>query len=89
MAQTLFRNFRMLDPERDELAGGYEILIEGEIIREVSDRPIRAQDASAVDCGGRTLMPGLIDCHAHVVLSEVFLRNLENVPLTLMTARAA
>ena len=88
MAQTLFRNFRMLDPERDELAGGYEILVEGEIIREVSERPIRAQDASAVDCGGRTLMPGLIDCHAHVVLSEVFLRNLENVPLTLMTARA-
>jgi imidazolonepropionase-like amidohydrolase len=88
MAQTLFRNFRMLDPERDELAGGCEILVEGERIREVSERPIRAQDASAVDCGGRTLMPGLIDCHAHVVLSEVFLRQLENVPLTLMTARA-
>src|SRR5712671_3632199 len=88
MTQTLFRNFRMLDPERDELAGGYEILVEGESIREVSEKPIRAHDASAVDCGGRTLMPGLIDCHAHVVLSEVFLRQLENVPLTLMTARA-
>jgi imidazolonepropionase-like amidohydrolase len=34
-------------------------------------------------------MPGLIDCHAHVILSEVFIRQLENVPLTLMTARAA
>jgi imidazolonepropionase-like amidohydrolase len=88
MAQTLFRNFRMLDPEQDELAGGYELLVEGESIREVSGRPIRAQDAVPVDCGGRTLMPGLIDCHAHVVLSEVFLRQLENVPLTLMTARA-
>src|SRR5438128_3783208 len=88
MAQVLFRNFRMLDPERDELVGGCEILVEGESIREVSERPIRAQDALAVDCGGRTLMPGLIDCHAHVVLSEVFLRQLENVPLTLMTARA-
>src|SRR2546423_3409953 len=88
MTQTLFRNFRMLDPERDELAGGFEILVDGERIREVSERPIRTQDASAVDCGGRTLMPGLIDCHAHVVLSEVFVRQLENVPLTLMTARA-
>src|SRR5437899_4417315 len=88
MAQTLFRNFRMLDPERDELVGGCEILVEGESIREVSERSIRAPDASAVDCGGRTLMPGLIDCHAHVVLSEVFIRQLENVPLTLMTARA-
>jgi imidazolonepropionase-like amidohydrolase len=88
MTQTLFRNFRMLDPERDELAGGCEVLVEGESIREVSERPIRAPGAHAIDCGGRTLMPGLIDCHAHVVLSEVFIRQLENVPLTLMTARA-
>ena len=84
----LFRNFRMLDPEREELAGGCELLVEGETIREVSEKPIRPTGATAIDCGGRTLMPGLIDCHAHVVLSEVFLRQLENVPLTLMTARA-
>src|SRR5256884_3450140 len=89
MTQTLFRNFRMLDPERDELVGGCEILVEGETIREVSERPIRSQAEVVVDCGGRTLMPGLIDCHAHVILSEVFIRQLENVPLTLMTARAA
>jgi imidazolonepropionase-like amidohydrolase len=84
----LFRNFRMLDPERDETVGGFELLVEGERIREVSDRPIKSTDAAAVDCGGRTLMPGLIDSHVHVVLSEVFLRTLENVPLTLMTARS-
>jgi imidazolonepropionase-like amidohydrolase len=34
-------------------------------------------------------MPGLIDCHVHVFLSEVNIRNLESVPLTLMTARAS
>ncbi len=34
-------------------------------------------------------MPGLIDCHVHVFLSEVNIRALEAVPLTLMTARAA
>jgi imidazolonepropionase-like amidohydrolase len=89
MTQTLFRNFWMLDPARDELVGGCEILVEGEIIREVSERPIKTRDAAIIDCDGRTLMPGLIDCHAHVILSEVFIRQLENVPLTLMTARAA
>jgi len=88
VGQTLFRNFRMLDPERDEIVGGHELLVEGERIREVSDRPIKADGATAIDCGGRTLMPGLIDSHVHVVLSEVFLRSLENVPLTLMTARS-
>src|SRR5215813_11485988 len=57
MTQILFRNFRMLDPERDELVGGCELLVEGETIREVSERPIRVRDAAIVDCGGRTLMP--------------------------------
>jgi imidazolonepropionase-like amidohydrolase len=87
VGQTLFRNFRMLDPERDEIVGGFELLVEDERIREVSDRPIKS-GGTVVDCGGRTLMPGLIDSHVHVVLSEVFLRTLENIPLTLMTARA-
>jgi imidazolonepropionase-like amidohydrolase len=85
---TLFRNFRMLDPERDEIVGGFELLVEDARIREVKDGAIPADNAAVVDCGGRTLMPGLIDSHVHVVLSEVFIRALENVPLTLMTARA-
>ena len=79
----------MLDPERDEIVDGQEILVEGDTIREVSGRPVKAPGASVVDCGGRTLMPGLIDCLVHVVLSEVVIRQLENVPLTLMTARAS
>ena len=42
-----------------------------------------------IDCGGRTMMPGLIDSHVHVILSEVNIGYLESIPLTLMTARAA
>src|SRR5262249_56665175 len=89
MAQYHFKNFEMLDPERDELAGGYELLVEGELIKEVSAKTIKATGATPIDCGKRTLMPGLIDSHVHVVLSEGLLPRLENVPLTLMTARAA
>jgi imidazolonepropionase-like amidohydrolase len=88
LGRYLFKNFGMLDPENDEIRHGHEILVEGKLIREVSDRPISAGEADVVDCGGRTLMPGLIDCHVHVVLSEVFIRQMENIPLTLMTARA-
>ncbi len=84
-----FKNFGMLDPEVGAILGGHEILVEGDKIREVSDKPITSGSAEVVDCGGRTLMPGLIDSHVHAVLSEVVIRNLENVPLTLMTARAA
>ena len=89
MTLLRLKNFQLLDPDNDALRGGYEILIEGEKIREVSDRPISSQSAATIDCGGRTVMPGLIDCHVHVFLSEVVIRRLEDMPLTLMTARAA
>jgi imidazolonepropionase-like amidohydrolase len=88
-ALTHFKNFEMLDPEAGELRGGHELVVEGDKIREVSAKPIKLAEADVVDCGGRTLMPGLIDSHVHVTLSEVVIRNLESVPLTLMTARAA
>jgi imidazolonepropionase-like amidohydrolase len=89
MAQLLFRNFQLLEPEVGEVQGGCELLVEGETVREASDKPIKVQGADVIDCGGRTLMPGLIDSHVHVILSEVNIRYLESVPLTLMTARAA
>jgi len=88
MTQLLFRNLELLDPRWDAPRGGHEVLVEGETIREVSPRPIKAPTASVVDCGRKTLMPGLIDSHVHVFLSEVYIRRLEEIPLTLMTARS-
>jgi imidazolonepropionase-like amidohydrolase len=89
MAQILFKNANLLDPRKDALQGGCSVLVEGELIREVSAKPIKAKNAQVIDCKGRTLMPGLIDCHVHVMLSEVNIRYLEAIPLTMMTARAA
>ena len=89
MAQVLFKNATLLDPHADALEGGVSVLVEGDTIREVAARPIKAPKADVVDCKGRTLMPGLIDCHVHAMLSEVNIRNLEAVPLTMMTVRAA
>ena len=89
MSQVLFRGMRLLDPRWDEARDGYEVLIEDDAIKEVADAPIKTRSAHVVDCGGGILMPGLIDCHAHVFMSEVSLRALESLPLTLMTARAA
>ena len=47
------------------------------------------QGAQVRDLPGKFVMPGLIDSHVHVILSEVNIGFLESVPLTLMTARAA
>jgi len=89
MTQLLFRNFQLLEPEVGELQGGCELLVEGDKVKEISSKPIKQQGADVIDCGGRTMMPGLIDSHVHVILSEVNIGYLESIPLTLMTARAA
>ena len=89
MSGLVLRNLKLLEPDVGVLQPGVEILIEAGVIREVSDRPITSAHAKSLDCGGRVVMPGLIDSHVHVMLSDVVVRNLENVPLTLATGRAA
>ena len=89
MTSYLFSGGRFLDPRRDELLEGVEVLIDGGVVRELSDRPIKASAAQRVDLAGRTLMPGLIDAHIHVVLTEVDLQRLSSVPLTLFAAKGS
>ncbi|NKC30606.1 metal-dependent hydrolase family protein [Falsiroseomonas selenitidurans] len=70
MTATLFANARILDGRID---GGIEghVLVEEGRIKEVSDKPIAAPGARQVDLAGRTLMPGLIDAHVHVISTTV------------------
>ena len=43
--QILFRNFELLEPSFGELRGGYELLVEGDTIKELSEEPIKAAEA--------------------------------------------
>ena len=85
----LFHSGRFLDPRRDELLDGIEVLVEDDRVKEVADRPIGTQAATRVNLRGRTLMPGLIDAHVHLLLAEVNLHLLEGIPLTLLAAKGA
>ncbi|OYU49348.1 MAG: peptidase M38 [Rhizobiales bacterium PAR1] len=90
MPQILFRNFGLLDPAISEtVVGGYEMLVEGDRIVELSDKPIKAGQANIVDCGKRTLMPGLVDCHVHVIATMVNLGQNALLPDALVAYRAA
>jgi imidazolonepropionase-like amidohydrolase len=84
----LLRNLSLLEPEIGVLQPGVEIRIDGGEIAEVGEA-LAPGAAEVVDCGGRVVMPGLIDSHVHVMLTAVNTRALESVPLTLGTARAA
>lgn len=66
MADVLFTNFDLLDTRAGVARTGHQVLVAGGRIAEVADGAIRARDVETVDLGGRTLMPGLIDCHNHV-----------------------
>src|SRR5580704_1743389 len=89
MTSYLFSGGRFLDPRQDELRDGVSVLVEDGTVKEVADRPITSASATRIDLRGRTLMPGLIDAHIHVVLTEVNLRLLSDVPLTLLAAKGS
>src|SRR5215471_12379705 len=41
MTRYLFRNVNLLDPAQDELLGGHEVLVEGELVRGCRTGPSR------------------------------------------------
>ena len=49
------------------------VIIEGAVIKDVltSARSAAGADGEVIDCGGRTVMPGLIDAHVHVCAVQV------------------
>ena len=66
-AQTLFTNVQIFDGINGERMSG-NVLVEGNLIKQVSAEAINAPGATVVDGGGRTLMPGVIDMHTHTGL---------------------
>src|SRR3954471_13307253 len=83
MTATLFRNLRLFDGLADILTEGVEVLVEGDRIKEVADRPISSATARSIDCAGRTLMPGLIDAHVHAYGVDADLGRLDRLPRSL------
>ncbi|GAI58714.1 unnamed protein product [marine sediment metagenome] len=64
--QILFINCNVFDGKADKLATNRRVLVEGNLIKTIGDKGLKgAKHAKVIDCGGRTLMPGLIDSHSH------------------------
>ena len=64
----LFTNVHVFDGVNEERIENANVLVVGNLIAEVSAEPLVVANARIIDGGGRTLMPGLIDGHAHVML---------------------
>jgi imidazolonepropionase-like amidohydrolase len=89
MAAIVFVNCAVLDGTSRERREDHHVLVEGERIREVSDRPIKSDAAETIDLAGGTLMPGLIDAHVHVLAVDAALARLADRPVTLLTLQGA
>jgi hypothetical protein len=84
----LFRNANLLDPLKKDLLEGHDILVEGGVVREVSDKPLQSKTARVIDVKGKTVMPGLIDLHVHVIAVELNLSRQVHMPNVLITLRS-
>lgn len=63
MTRTVFRGGRVFDPTSGAVAEG-DVVVEGGLVVDVGPG---LDGDDEVDCTGRTLLPGLTDCHVHVM----------------------
>lgn len=70
--QTLITNVHVFDGVNEKRIENANVLIEGKLIKAVSTKPIKTAGATVIDGRGRTLMPGLIDGHAHIMINQDF-----------------
>ncbi|PTM40618.1 amidohydrolase family protein [Bosea sp. 124] len=66
MQSYIFENARILDGSVEDGVHDQFVRVSGNLIEEVSDKPIKDTNARRIDLRGKTLMPGLIDCHVHL-----------------------
>jgi imidazolonepropionase-like amidohydrolase len=66
--QTLIKNVQVFDGYSDKLSANTSVLIENNLIKEISATAKAGNDATVIDGGGRVLMPGLIEAHGHLAL---------------------
>ncbi len=71
--QVLIENVKLLDYTTQMLTPPKHVLINGNTIQTISTSPIDVQGKNIVkiDAKGKTLMPGLIDVHVHLVFGAL------------------
>src|SRR5690606_36087264 len=61
----------IFDGTSARLIEGQSVLIEDNLIKALIASADPVADAEVIDCGGRTLMPGMIDAHWHSILAGI------------------
>lgn len=76
----LFRNASILDLGSGGFQSHMNVLVKDRTIVEVTAAPLDGITENVFDVQGQVLMPGLIDCHVHVLASHVNLGLMAKMP---------
>lgn len=87
MSGYIFHGGKVLDVDNGVMLDGVEVQVDGDRILRVSSRKIDAAGVKRIDLEGRTLMPGLIDAHVHVIATLVDLAKNAELPSSLIALR--
>jgi len=66
---TLFTNVDVFDGVHEARIEKANVLVEDNLVKRISTSAIPTDGATVIDGGGRTLMPGIIEAHAHLSLA--------------------
>ena len=69
MAHTIISDVRLFDGSGSAAAGGMSVAFDGDALGFVGRREdVPSSADTVIDGRGKTLLPGLIDCHAHLMM---------------------
>ena len=86
--RTAIVNARLFDSATGRVDDNTTLVIEGDQVVEVTREPRQFAQAHIIDAGGRIVLPGLIDAHAHVTAVSHDMLRLAAQPPSLITAQA-
>ena len=89
MNRTTFLNARIFDGVRSEYVDESVVVVEGDRIVAVDRTPGASISGNVLDIAGKTLMPGLIDAHCHVLGASLKVTDVETQPLTYVAGYAS
>ena len=86
MTMQIIRNARIIDGSQDRAADPQDIVIENGVFQEVSDN-VSLRCDNEIDAKNHFVMPGLIDCHVHVIATTADLKANADLPNSLLAYR--
>ena len=75
--QVLFKDVNIFNGKDDKLISGQDVLVDGQLIKAIGRNLSVAAGDKVIDGGGRTLLPGFIESHAHLMLMGPSLPEME------------